>query len=51
MIAPAFLPAAVVEGYLSQMEKPGYDPYTTIIQTAQWRRQWTLWRQARRAMR
>lgn len=51
MIAPAFLPAAVVEGYLSQMEKPGYDPYTTVIQTPQWRRQWTLWRQARRAMR
>lgn len=50
-IVPAFLPTAVVERYLAQMEKPGYDPYTTIIQTPQWRRQWTLWRQARRAMR
>lgn len=50
-IAPAFLPTAVVEGYLAQMERPDYDPYTTIVQTPQWRRQWTFWRQARRAMR
>lgn len=50
-IAPAFLPAAVVESYLQQMEKPGYDPYTSVVQTPQWRRQLTLWRQARRAMR
>jgi 15-cis-phytoene synthase len=50
-IAPAFLPAALVESYLSAMERRGYDPFTSVIQTPVWRRQWILWRQARRAMR
>lgn len=50
LIAPAFLPTALVGHYLDTMEKPGYDPFTSVIQTPQWRRQWTLWRQARRAM-
>jgi 15-cis-phytoene synthase len=49
--APAFLPVALIEGYLAQMEKPGYDPLRTIITLPPWRQQWTLWRQARRAMR
>ncbi len=49
-IVPAFLPVALVEGYLSAMEKSAYDPYTSVIQSPQWRRQWILWRQARRAM-
>ncbi len=49
-IAPAFLPVGLCEGYLGVMEKPTYDPYTTVVQTAQWKRQWVLWRQARRAM-
>ena len=49
--APAFLPVALVEGYLAQMERPGYDPLHTIITLPPWRQQWTLWRQARRAMR
>ncbi|MCX7325715.1 MAG: phytoene/squalene synthase family protein [Hyphomicrobiales bacterium] len=49
-IAPAFLPVSLVDAYLAAMEKPGYDPYTSVIQSPQWRRQWTLWRQARRAM-
>jgi 15-cis-phytoene synthase len=49
-IAPAFLPAALVDQYLVLMAKPGYDPFTSVIQVPQWRRQWTLWRQARRAM-
>ncbi len=38
--APAFLPAALCELYLRQMEKPGYDPLTTLIEVPQWRRQW-----------
>lgn len=50
VIVPAFLPTAVVGHYLALMEKPGYDPFTSVIQSAQWRRQWTIWRQARRAM-
>jgi phytoene synthase len=50
VMSPAFLPTALVEQYLQLMEKPGYDPFTSVIQTPQWRRQLTLWRQARRAM-
>lgn len=50
VIVPAFLPTALVGQYLDLMEKPGYDPFTSVIQSAHWRRQWTLWRQARRAM-
>jgi phytoene synthase len=30
------------------MEKPGYDPFKTVIEAAQWRRQWRLWLAARR---
>ncbi len=50
VIAPAFLPTALVELYLRQMDKAEYDPFTSIIQAPVWRKQWTLWRQARRAM-
>jgi phytoene synthase len=50
-VAPAFLPAALTEAYLRVMEKPGYDPFTSIVQLPMWRRQWILWSQARRAMR
>jgi phytoene synthase len=45
---PAYLPAALCEAYLRQMEKPGYDPFTTPVGLPQWRRQWILWRAARR---
>ena len=45
---PAFLPVALVPGYLAAMERPGYDPFRTAIEIPQWRRQWTLWRAARR---
>ncbi len=45
--APAFLPAALCELYLRQMEKPGYDPLVTPAEVPQWRRQWRLWRAAR----
>lgn len=50
-IAPAFLPVALVEGYLARMERRDYEPLKTIVTVPQWRRQWTLWRQARRAKR
>jgi phytoene synthase len=50
-IVPAFLPTSLVEIYLRRMEKPGYDPFTTVVQAPQWQRQWQIWRQARRAMR
>jgi phytoene synthase len=45
---PAFLPVAVVPGYLAAMERSGYDPFKTVAEVAQWRRQWALWRAARR---
>jgi 15-cis-phytoene synthase len=48
-VAPAFLPVALVEPYLHAMERPGYDPYRTIIALPPWRRQWTIWRAARAA--
>jgi phytoene synthase len=45
---PAFLPLALVPGYLAAMDRQGYDPFHTVIEVPQWRRQWTLWRAARR---
>lgn len=45
---PAFLPVALVPGYLAVMERPDYDPFKTAIEVSQWRRQWALWRAARR---
>ncbi|MEJ0077049.1 MAG: phytoene/squalene synthase family protein [Alphaproteobacteria bacterium] len=45
---PAFLPAALVRGYLSAMERPDYDPFRSAVEIPQWRRQWVLWRAARR---
>jgi phytoene synthase len=45
---PAFLPVCLCEPYLRLMEKPGYEPFKTVIELPQWRRQWILWRTARR---
>ncbi len=45
---PALLPVALVPGYLAVMERRGYDPFRTAAEVPQWRRQWTLWRAARR---
>ena len=45
-LAPAFLPAALVPGYLAAMERRGYDPFGTVVDLPQWRRQWRLWRAA-----
>jgi phytoene synthase len=46
-IVPAILPVALVRLYLDRMERRDYDPFTTPVEVAQWRRQWTLWRAAR----
>ena len=48
-VAPAFLPAALVEPYLKRMERGGYDPYRSIITMPAWQRQWAIWRAARAA--
>jgi phytoene synthase len=47
-IRPAFLVTSLCEPYLRQMEKPSYDPFKTLVELPQWRRQWILWRAARR---
>lgn len=48
-VTPAFLPVALVEAYLKRMERPGYDPYRTIVTLPAWRRQWLIWRAAKAA--
>lgn len=45
---PAFLSVSLCEAYLRLMEKPDYDPFKTVIELPQWRRQWILWSAARR---
>ena len=45
--AAAFLPASLCEAYLQQMDKRGYEPFETVIELPQWRRQYRLWRAAR----
>jgi phytoene synthase len=47
-IRPALLPAALCEPYLKIMEAPSYHPLKAIVELPQWRRQWILWRTARR---
>jgi phytoene synthase len=48
---PVFLPVALAPGYLAVMERKDYDPFHTAIEFPQWRRQWALWRAARRCAR
>jgi phytoene synthase len=45
---PAFLPVALMPVYLSLMNRSDYDPFKTPVEVPQWRRQWMLWRAARR---
>lgn len=46
--APAFLPVALIPADLARMERRDYDPFRTVIEGPQWRRQWTLWRASKR---
>jgi 15-cis-phytoene synthase len=48
-IAAAFLPLALVPLYLDKMAGADYRPFATPVEAPQWRRQWALWRAARRA--
>ncbi|BCP53183.1 phytoene synthase [Kaistia sp. 32K] len=45
---PAFLPVALVEPTLSLMDRSDYAPFKTVIDPPQWKRQWWLWRAARK---
>ncbi|WP_222877591.1 phytoene/squalene synthase family protein [Terrihabitans soli] len=44
----AFLPVALCDLYLKRMEKSGYNPFRTLIEAPQWRRQAALWTAAKR---
>jgi phytoene synthase len=46
-LAPAWLPAALVPLYLAALERRE-DPFAGTAEVPQWRRQWALWRAARR---
>ena len=46
-VVPAVLPVALVPAVLARMERRSYDPFTPI-EIAPWRRQWCIWRAARR---
>jgi phytoene synthase len=46
-IQPALLPLALIEPTLRRMERRGYDPFR-FEPMAPWRRQWLIWRAARR---
>ncbi len=46
-IMPAFLPLALVPAFLDRLDRS--DPFTPV-EIPQWRRQWILWRAARRGL-
>jgi len=47
-VAPALLPVALVRPVLDRMERRSYQPFSPS-DLPQWRRQWALWRAARRS--
>lgn len=44
----AFAPLACAPLYLAVMERPDYQPFSSRIDVAQWRRQWAIWRFSRK---
>jgi phytoene synthase len=49
-VMPALLPAALAGPTLARMERSDYDPFAPI-EIPQWRRQWLIWRAAKRPAR
>jgi phytoene synthase len=47
---PALLPVALTRSVLDRMDRKDYDPFVPV-EMPQWRRQWRLWRAARRPAR
>jgi phytoene synthase len=47
LLVPALLPVALVRPYLARMERADYQPFRTVVEVPQWRKQWLLWRAAR----
>jgi phytoene synthase len=48
-VQPVFLPLILADAYLAQMDRRSYDPFRTPVELSQFKRQWILWRAARRA--
>jgi len=46
-VMPALLPVALAGPTLARMERRDYDPFVPV-ELAQWRRQWLIWRAAKR---
>jgi phytoene synthase len=46
-LMPAYLPVALAGPTLARMERNDYDPFAPL-QISAWRRQWLIWRAARR---
>jgi len=44
----AFLPLSLTSSYLRQIGGESYRPFETLVELPQWRKQWLLWRAARR---
>jgi phytoene synthase len=44
LVAPVFLPLALLEPYLRRMERPEYHLFGPPVELPQWQRQWILWR-------
>jgi phytoene synthase len=49
-VLPALLPLALAGPTLARMERRDYDPFVPV-EIASWKRQWLLWRAARRPQR
>jgi phytoene synthase len=47
-VKAAFLPLALVRPYLERMDRANYDPFSGGVEIAPWRRQWIIWRAARK---
>ncbi len=47
---PALLPLALVGPSLDRFAAAGFDPFSPKTALPQWRRQWILWRAARRGL-
>jgi phytoene synthase len=47
-VKPAFLPIAILGPMLDRMERTDHDPFSRRAEVSMWRRQWIVWRAARR---
>jgi len=50
-LAPAYLQTGLLPPFLKALQKNTDDPRHSVPEIPQWRRQWTMWRTARRLSR